>query len=151
MDGEPIVIKKKDLQPKNLRKLKGSATGEKQVLDLEMGLYVVPGVPVKDVSAPESRIEIPDEPHVLVVGELHVTNKYHRDLVLNNVSVMLAHGHRVGEEWQFANGQSVVETVKAWDVYAKINDLPDIEFVVACNEEIWGLEELKVLKQIEIG
>jgi len=202
MDGEPIVIGEKDLQPKNLRRLKEPATGEKQILDLSTGLYVVLGIPIKDASVSEPRIEIPNEPHVLVVDELHVTDKNHSDLVLNNVSVMFAHGHRVGEEWRFGNGQPVVETVKAWGVYARINSLPEIEFVVACNkengpnplgikikdfekgkviaqtvgnnlslgtskidgdgrvileviesgnEEIWGLEELKVLKQIAIS
>jgi len=202
MDGEPIVIEEKDLQPKNLEKLRKPTTGEKQVLDLSMGLYVLLGVPVKDASVPEPQIEIPNEPHVLFVDELHVTDKNHRDLVLSDVPIIFAHGRRAGETWQFANGQSVVETVKAWGMYAGINNLPAIEFVVACNEEnqsnpmgikikdfeknkviaqavgnslslgvakidgngrvileviesrneeIWGLEELKLLKQIEIN
>ena len=202
MDGELIVIEEKDLQPKNLEKLRKPATGEKQILDLSTRSYVLLGVPVKDASVAEPRIEIPNEPHVLIVDELHVTDKNHRDLVLSDVPVIFAHGRRVGETWQFANGQTVVETVKAWGVYAGINNLPEIEFVVACNEEgqpnplgikvkdfeeskiiaqavgnklslgtskidrdgkvilevieseneeIWGLEELKVLKQIEIN
>lgn len=204
MDSEPIVINEADLQTKSFKRLKEPASGEKQTLDLDSDLYIIPGVPVKNKLNSETSLtemDIPDEPHVLVVNELHVTDKNHRDLVLNQVPVMFAHGHRVDDEWRFANGQSVVETVRAWDTYAEINNLPQIEFVIACNEEtepdplgikikdfdkdkviaqavgnrlslgtakinsrgeiimeviesgndeIWGLEELKVLKEIEI-
>ncbi|NQS89576.1 hypothetical protein HQ584_07305 [Patescibacteria group bacterium] len=196
-----MTIEKKDLQPESLERLKKPATGEKQILDSTTGLYIRPGVPVENISVPEPQIKIPDEPHVFVVDEMHVTDKNHRGLILSDVPVMFAHGHRIGKVWQFANGQSVTETVKAWGVYAKINNLPQIEFVIACNEEnqpnpmgikikdfetgkliaqavgntlnlgiakidrggrvifetaegkneeIWGLDELEVSKQIEI-
>ncbi len=201
MVDETIVIEEKDLQTEAYKRLKEPATNRGINLDFERRRFIMPGVPVTDPSVPEPEINIPNRPHVLIVDELHVTDKNHRDLVLNEVPVIFAHGRRDDETWKFADGQSVVETVKAWDRHARLNDLPEIEFVIACNEdkqpnplgikikdfqpdkviaqavgnklsmgigkidkdnrvileiiedagdEIWGLEELKVLKQIKI-
>lgn len=67
--------------------------------------------------------------------DLWLKDKDHENVLLNNVPVIFAHGHRVGNTWRFANGQSVVETVKAYDKFAEESHLPKLELVIACNPD----------------
>jgi len=86
----------------------------------------------------------PNEPHVFVVDNLTVTDKKHpAGEVFHNMCVVAAHGIRTPDgTWRFANQQDVQLTVIKYNDYAKANELPPIEFIMACNAT--GEEEVNI-------
>ena len=60
------------------------------------------------------------------------------DAVLENVIVMECHAGRNPEtdEWHFQDGQSIVDVVEGYSKLAQEMDLPELEFVIACNREV---------------
>lgn len=134
MAEETIIIKPEDLVSP-LKEFKEPASTELVCLDPEKNIWVKFGLPVANTSVDNSQIIIPNEPYVFFVDDLTVNDKNHNNFLMHDVTVIFAHGYRDGEIWKFLNGQSIVETVRAYDAYAKINNLPAIDFVVACNQD----------------
>ena len=102
------------------------------LLNPDKNLWITLGVPTEDVSKAQE-IPIPTSPHVFTVDELLVNDKNHNNFKLSEVAVILAHGYMVNNRWEFTNGQSIAETVEEYNNYAQINNLPKVEFVVACS------------------
>lgn len=102
------------------------------LVGVDEGIFVSLGIPEKD-----NVIEIPDKPYVFVADELRVRDENHSDgLLLENTPLIMAHGVRNDkDEWVFLNGQSIPETVKAYNQYAGKEGLPTLEFVVVCNKD----------------
>lgn len=131
---DQIEITEKDF-PEHLSKFKETSDVIHALVDVERGLWVSFGVPVKDKDVAKPEIMIPNEPHVFMAHEMWVSDLTNDNLLLQNVPVIFAHGYRDGGTWKFANGQPVVDTVSAYDEYARLNNLPQIEFVMACNQD----------------
>ena len=121
-----IEIKEEDL-PSHLSRFKESAEKTDVLLDPDKNLWISLGVPVQDKKSSDLKIAIPDKPHVFMAHNLWVNDKKHQNMLLVDVPIIFAHGYRDGEIWKFANGQPVVDTVNAYDEYARLNNLPAIE------------------------
>lgn len=105
------------------------------IVDLDRNLWVFLGVPVEvEQFLGHLTVTFPDHPHVFVAHDLYINDKKHTNVHLKNVTVIIAHGCRDDNTWQFTNGQPVVGTVNAYNDYASINNLPRIELVMACND-----------------
>ncbi len=57
-----------------------------------------------------------------------------KEVHLKDIEVLLAHGVRVGNQWRFTGGGNVVETVIAYNRYARTQGFKPIEFLAVCNE-----------------
>ncbi len=106
----------------------------------------------------QSKLLIPETPHVFMVNKLIVLNKDPtRDVVILNAVVMVAHARREvrDDQWYFTHGQKVKDVVEGYVNYAKLNNLPELDFVDACNKEVsHEATELGILVQdipIEMG
>lgn len=96
-------------------------------------LRVTLGTPTEEWTKPQD-LWIPDTPHIFTVDTLRFFDRNHnRTSEFENSTVVFAHGVMVGAQWQFANGQSVHDTVEAYNIYAGVNNLPYIEVVAACS------------------
>lgn len=62
---------------------------------------------------------------------------YGKFLNLGTSTVIFGHAinHGSGSDWSFSNNQNVPETVLAFNRYAKLNNLPEIELIAACNAD----------------
>lgn len=127
-----VEIKPEELAS-HLREYSEAADKVVVFLNPERNVAVTLGVPVVETDLSDFSIVIPDEPHVFMVHHLWVTDRSHQDLLLTDVPVVLAHGYRDGNMWRFYDGQSVSETVTEYDDYARLNNLPPLQFVISCN------------------
>lgn len=127
-----IEISEKELDGSDSR-LRQPADGTEILVDIEKGIFVNFGIPVSE----HGGIGVPDKPHVFLADELHVFDESHpQGVVLREAPVLMAHGIRdQNDRWNFMGGQSVADTVEAYNEYAKKENLPAIEFVVACNRD----------------
>jgi len=132
---EDLIEIKQENMPAPLSEYTETKETELVCLDLDKDLWVKFGVPVIDRSSANPELDIPYEPHVFMAHDLWLTDKKNENLLIQNVPVIYAHGYRDDETWRFANGQPILDTVNAFDDYAKRNKLPNIEFVVACNRD----------------
>lgn len=130
-----IEITNDEVTPSHLSKHYETSEKLYYLLDAEKNIWITEGVPVVDLNAPNPVIDVPNEPHVFMVHDLKVTDKDHVDIKLENTVVIFAHGYRDGDNWKFANGQSVSDTVNLFNERAKKNGTPGIEFVIACNND----------------
>lgn len=105
-------------------------------IDLEKNLWVKLGVPLREQNGTYA-IYVPDEPYVFTIDDLRLQDPRHQaGVVLRGARTIFAHGLRDGQNvWRFQNGQSVVETVTAYDEYARAHGLPPVDFVFACNPD----------------
>ncbi|HLD91773.1 MAG TPA: hypothetical protein VI795_00060 [Patescibacteria group bacterium] len=84
---------------------------------------------------------IPSNPYVYTTDQLSLRDKDHQSaVVLENVTVIIAHGVRRDEEWEFLNGQPIADTVTKYNKWADLNKMPCIGAVIACNEDPLSLE-----------
>lgn len=134
MPDEVIQIKEEELSS-HLSKFKETTDKTDVLLDVDNNLWVSLGVPVKDIGSSNLEIVIPNEPHVFMAHNLWVNDINNENMFLEDVPVIFAHGYRDGDTWKFANGQSIVETVNAYDEYARLNNMPPIECVISCNKD----------------
>lgn len=96
-------------------------------------VHVLMGVPVGEGNT----IAVPDEPHIFMADRLGVNDSDHSlSLVLSEVPVLIGHGERRGGRWVFKNNQAVVDTVRSYNEWARLNNEPQIEFLAVCNEEL---------------
>lgn len=132
MDDGHLEITESDLTQQEDRLRKASDDTD-TLIDLEKGIFVSLGIPVNKDKA----IIVPDKPHVFVADELHVVDRSHPSgVVLSDTSILMAHGERdQNDRWNFVNGQSVVDTAEAYNEYARKEQLPGLEFIVACNDD----------------
>lgn len=99
-------------------------TNESEIENLEKKGYAV--------------IEYPNIPFVYISNQLLVENddRSKTNSNLADVCVISAHGIRFQDGvWRFINGQPVYDTVSAFNKYARLNNLPQIEFITACDNE----------------
>lgn len=83
----------------------------------------------------------PSSPYVYTTDQLSLRDKDHQSaVVLENVTVIIAHGVRRDERWEFLNGQPIVDTVTEYNKWSNLNEMPYIEAVIACNEDPFSLE-----------
>jgi len=74
----------------------------------------------------------PDVPHAFFVDEMEVRAGNTEPRVIRNVTVLLGHGmHRKRRE--FTNGQSIRETIRAYNKFAGKNGLDRLQAVIACD------------------
>lgn len=108
----------------------------------EKRIWVNSGVPLDWFEKPgrwrNMRLRIPNEPHVFTVNKLFLRNAppriFSKGRPIEDVKVVFCHGRRDSQDvWRFANGQSVVETVTAYNRWAKENGETPVECVVSCN------------------
>ncbi|MFH2019033.1 MAG: hypothetical protein ABII80_00220 [bacterium] len=102
------------------------------LIDTEKGIFVSLGIPEKD-----DVIHVPDKPYVFVADELRVRDEIHSEgVIFEKIPILMAHGLRNEKDtWTFIGGQSIPETVNAYNQYAEKEGLPRLEFVVACNKD----------------
>lgn len=115
-----------------------SRASEEVVIDAEKNISVTFGIPTNENGA---LVEVPNKPHVFVADKLRVADPSHpiNTLSFKDVNVMLAHGSRRtkdGKEyWAFLDGNSVVDTVRSFNEYARVKGLPPVEFLLVCNPD----------------
>lgn len=80
-------------------------------------------------------LEIPTSPHIYRARQTYLPDiAYpHMNIPLKDQVVIEAHGYRDKNRWKFADGQDVVETVTAFNKFAKEKDISPIDIVVSCN------------------
>jgi hypothetical protein len=105
------------------------------LLDAQRNIRVISGIPADKVFGAERGIFVPQKPHVFKVDELHVNDPKHDSVSINDAVVLLAHGIQTPRGWEFNGGQGVRETVDAYEEYARQNNEPRLDFVLACNED----------------
>lgn len=105
------------------------------LVDPVKNIWVTEGIPVEDLNVPIPQIRFPDKPHVFKAHELRVNDRSHKDFILHDVIVLAAHGYRENNLWKFVNGQSVSDTVEAYNLRAEREGTPKIEFVLSCNKD----------------
>ena len=122
-------------------------------LNAEKGIKVVESVPTKTDSmgitnpAGTEVIVVSNAPHIFTVDKLTAIDSAHPSgVTLENVKVMMAHGNRADNEWKFLNGNSVAETVDAYNEYAGKNGVSPVEFLVVCNQNPSSVSE-----NLEVG
>lgn len=109
------------------------STGERKLV-LPEGYPVVLGIPPRSRKDPlfgGDELFVPIRPHILRVSNLRIaTAEPMRDIV-----VLLAHGKRSEDnKWEFGlNRQPVVDTVLAYNRFARRSGYPSIEAVLVCN------------------
>ncbi|MFA6532412.1 MAG: hypothetical protein WCT22_00265 [Patescibacteria group bacterium] len=99
-------------------------TNEKEKENLEKKGYAV--------------LEYPNTPFVYIANQLLIESDDRSKTISNlaDVCVISAHGIRLQDGvWRFINGQPVYDTVSAFNKYARLNNLPQIEFITACDNE----------------
>lgn len=107
-------------------------------IDQARGIKLMHGTPTRTEQLGSQSIErlvIPNIPHVFNVDELTVNDKEHNNERITDVNVLMAHGVRSGDTWKFLDGQEVVLTVNAYNIYAGEHSQSPIEFLVVCNEQ----------------
>jgi len=141
-----ITIGEEDLRPdiiidpaeisEHLSELRESQEELGLPLDVSRKIWVDLGVPVVNKSANEAQIMPTRMPHVFMAHRLVAIDDDHPSgVTLENVPVIMAHASRIGDVWKYANGQSVAETVAAFDGVAREQGLALIEFIIACNKD----------------
>ena len=81
-------------------------------------------------------LEYPNTPFVYISNQLLIEKSQKTQSNLADVCVISAHGIRFQDgSWRFINGQSVYDTVSNFNKYAHLNNLPQIEFITACDNE----------------
>lgn len=132
---EPVVITKEMVTPSHLSRYCETTEELHVLVDVDRNLWVTEGVPVDDKDSPNPKIVIPNSPYVFMAHNLWVNDSRHKELLLNDVPVIFSHGYRDNNTWRFSGGQSVSETVEAYNDKARVNNTPEIEFVISCNED----------------
>ncbi len=127
-----IEINQSDLEA-HVDKLRQISDNTETLVDINKAIFVKLGIPLNE----EKVIIVPDSPHIFIADQIHVKDRSHPEgATLNNVTLLIAHGIRDAKDtWRFKEGQSVVDTVKAYNEYAKKENLPNLEFIIACNDD----------------
>lgn len=115
------------------------------------GTSITLGIPLNPQN--QEYLMIPNKPHLFQVDNLYIADgKYtaeainakpelqispnHPNLIdIGKTVVLFAHGKNENNNWVYENGQSITDTVRAYNDHAKINNLPVIEVIVSCNTE----------------
>lgn len=120
------------------------------VVDGQKNIRVMQGVPTTvdqqgSWNPPGTEmIIIPNKPYVFKVDELTVRDRDHPNEQLKDVTLLMAHGRRVGNRWKFVEGGDVVETVEAYNRSAPAKGLKPVEFLVVCNRAAPNLLGIRV-------
>lgn len=127
-----IVIDEAGLGKPLVDKLRKPADSTFLHLDQEGKIKVQLGVPVGEGNT----ITVPTEPHIFMADSLGIIDKEHPEsLVLSGVPVIIGHGIRRKGHWVFNNNQEVAGTVRKYNEWARLNNMPELEFLAVCNEE----------------
>lgn len=144
---EVISVSLKDLeQTELLASLHEPAKGK--LIHLGSTKSIVVGYPV-DQNHP-GEIWPPDRPHVFTVDDLYVSDgKYvqkeldahpnkkvpeNQNMInLGKTTIIIGHGIKKEGVWQYQNGQSIPETLIAYNDKAKTLGLPQAQMIVSCN------------------
>jgi hypothetical protein len=118
------------------------------LVDVERGIFVRLGIPETN-----GAIIVPENPHVFVADELRIRDKDNdEEMLLKDVVVLMGHGVRnQNDKWGFLGGQSVPDTLNAYNQYAKKEGMPEAEFLVVCNKDRTAEEIGAVVLEGDIG
>jgi len=119
------------------RKLAPLRSKTPEEVALENNLTVRLGYPLgsRPEGADRTPIEVGRHPYVMVIDNLSARDREHPSPVnLGRVVALIGHGLEHEGTWLLANGQTVEQTVEGYNNYAQRHNLPQIRFVVACND-----------------
>jgi hypothetical protein len=124
-------------------------------LDLPGGSHVEVGIQLRRQGVDRAEIEVPHSPHLMTFDQIDLFDQKHKPARLNQITAIVGHAIRYTEpgsdkqRWTFDDGQEVVIVVKTYNDYAKQNNLPQLELVVACNPDPIGEKEAPMVRIVD--